>query len=98
MRSSSHDHSNESITILFSRAKEQNSFAMYQELGDWLLFTKTLFPKYLTGASSDYFDVVAQISYDRCYRIVNKRWDVFEELADRFPNVVEHLHSVMNFV
>ncbi len=87
------DYSKESITLVFAKAKFQPNFEKFQKLADWLLITKSLFPEALHDASSDYYNAVAQSSYAACYRLMNKQWDVFEELADCFPYIVKYLHE-----
>lgn len=85
------DLSKESITLAFAKAKSNYDFAGFQAIGDWLLLTKTAFPKHLRNASSEYYDAIAQNAYYTCYRIVNKQWVLFEELADFFPEIVKKL-------
>ena len=87
------DLSKESITIVYAQAKFQYKFELFQKIGDWILFTKSLYPSFLKDASSEYYDTIAQCSYYKCYRIVNKQWPLFEELADTFPSVVTHMQN-----
>lgn len=87
------DLSKKSITIEFSKAKFEHSFHKYNEIGDWLLFTKSVFPESLKHASEEYYSSLAQISYHKCYILTNRSWKVFAELADLFPQIINHLHA-----
>lgn len=87
------DYSNESVTLIYSRAKFEYRFELFQNLADWILFSKTLFPQSLNGASGDYYQAIAQDSYYKCYKMINRKWLLFEELADRFPIVVDTLRT-----
>jgi len=88
------DYSKESITIVYAKAKFEHRFDLFQNLGDWILFTRTLYPASLMTASTDYYNAIAQDSYYHCYRLMNRKWTLFEELADKFPNLVQSLQVV----
>lgn len=78
------DLSKESVTLLYNKALENYSFNNFRKIADWLFLAKCMFPKSLKGASSDYYNSIAQNSYYKCFAIMNKEWLIFEELADRF--------------
>lgn len=82
------DYSQESLTLVFAEAKSTYQFERFQTLADWILLCKVMFPQSLNRASPDYYCALAQESYNRCYKILNKQWILFEELADRFPYFV----------
>lgn len=84
------DLSGKSVTILFAEANFSHQFQLYQNLADWLLFGKTMFPKYFNNASDDYYNSVAQTCYYRCYKII-REWQIFEELAEKFPEIIINL-------
>lgn len=88
-RSSDQDFSQCNITCLFAQAREHHNFATYQNLADWLFFVNSLNPEHLKHASSDYYDTVAKLSYYSCYRLINRQWKLFEELADRFTELTQ---------
>ena len=81
------DLSKHSISLLFAQARDKHDFFTYQNLGDWIFFSNTMAPQHLRFASKDYYDTVARLSYYSCYKIINKQWKLFEELADDFPNI-----------
>lgn len=78
------DLSKDSVTLLFSQARNKQDFLTYQNLGDWIFFANTIAPNHLKFASKDYYDTIARLSYHSCYKIINKEWKLFEELADNF--------------
>lgn len=87
------DLSKDSITIKYSEAKFSYDFEKFQVLGDWIFFTKSIFPKSLNRASPEYYDAIAQNSYYRCYKILDKKWVLFEELADEFTNLTNTIQQ-----
>ncbi|HVI41866.1 MAG TPA: hypothetical protein VM577_14545 [Anaerovoracaceae bacterium] len=87
------DLSNQSITLVYAQAISNYRFDLFQTVGDWLLFAKSLYPQHLKDASPEYYNVLAQCSYYKCYRIVNRQWPIFEELADMFPHFVDHIQQ-----
>jgi hypothetical protein len=92
-KSAEYDLSKDSVTLLFAQARSKQDFCAYQNLGDWIFFTNTIAPNYLNKASKDYYDTVARVSYYSCYKLINKEWKLFEELADDFlsiENQVKH--------
>lgn len=88
----SFDFSKDSLTIIYSKAKFSQDFGQFQNLADWLLMTRCVFPECLSGASSEYYITLGQLSYYSCFRLIKKQWRLFEELADSF----EHLTSQIN--
>lgn len=78
------DLSKDSVTLRFAQARSNQDFLTYQNLGDWIFFANTLAPQHLQSASKDYYDTVARLSYYSCYKLINRQWKLFEELADDF--------------
>jgi hypothetical protein len=78
------DLSKDSVTSMFSQARSKQDFLIYQNLGDWIFFANTMAPSHLKFASKDYYDTVARLSYYSCYKLINRQWRLFEELADDF--------------
>lgn len=87
-KSAQFDLSKDSVTILFAQARSNQDFLTYQNLGDWIFFANTLAPNHLHHASKDYYDTLAKLSYYSCYRLIDRQWKLFEELADNF-NILE---------
>ncbi len=92
-KTSKFDLSREVLILEYAKAKESNDFELYQNLGDWILFTKSIFPTFLNNCSEEYYYSIAQNSYYKCYVIVNKTWPVYEELADRLPTFIKYLNQ-----
>jgi len=78
------DLSKDSVTLLYAQGRTKQDFLTYQNLGDWIFFANTMAPEHLRNASKDYYDTVARLSYYSCYRLINRQWKLFEELADNF--------------
>lgn len=78
------DLSTQSLTLLFSEAKTNQNFYLFQQIGDWIFFCSTIFPEHLHNASSDYYHSIGRLSYYKCYKLLNNKWPCFENLADEF--------------
>lgn len=85
------DFSKNSITLLYNDAIQNYNFERFQTIGDWLLLTKCMFPESLNGASAEFYDAIAKNSYYRCYVILNRKWLIFEELADSFSTYTQNI-------
>ena len=83
-KSAEFDLSKDSVTLRFAQARSKQDFLTYQNLGDWIFFANTIAPQHLKFASKDYYDTVARLSYYSCYKLINREWKLFEELADDF--------------
>jgi len=83
------DLSKDSVGLMFLQARTKQDFSIYQNLGDWIWFASTISPSHLRFASKDYYDNIAQLSYYSCYKIINKKWKLFEELSDNFVELEE---------
>lgn len=83
------------MTIEYSEAKFNYSFEKYQNLADWLFFMESMFPEALKGASKEYYHSIAQNAYYKCYILLGRSWMLFEEIADKFPNIIEQLQHLM---
>ena len=78
------DLSQDNVSLLFLEARLKQDFMIYQNLGDWIFFINTTMPEHLRHASKSYYDTIARISYDSCYKIIRRQWKLFEELSDNF--------------
>lgn len=90
------DFTNESLTFALKDAYEKMSFQSFKELGDYLFFTKSLFPENLTGANPGYYNSIAQTSYYKCFLLLNRQWTIYEELADQFPKYTQTVNQLLN--
>lgn len=80
------DLSKSNITLLYAQGVFKRDFYIFQNLGDWLFFTKSMYPEFLKNASEDYYNNIAQLSYYNCYKIVNT-WKVYDQLSEEFPRL-----------
>jgi len=85
------DLSQDSIGLIFCQARAKQDFLTYQNLGDWIFFANTVAPQHLQAASKDYYDTIARLSYYSCYKLINREWRLFEELADDFLNLEDQV-------
>ena len=92
-KSAQFDLSKDSVTILFAQARNNQDFLTYQNLGDWIFFANTLAPNHLHHASKDYYDTLAKLSYYSCYKLIDRQWKLFEELADNFNALESQVKS-----
>lgn len=92
---SNQDLSNYSITILYSQAKTNQQFDKFQNIGDWIFFANTIMPSFLKNASQDYYETIGRLSYYSCYNLINKKWKLFEELADNFSNLKKQTKKII---
>lgn len=95
IKSNAIDFSNESITLIFARAKSEHNFKLYQDIADWLFFAKSFYPEHLNCASPEYYNTIAQMSYYKCYLMINRQWILFEELSDRFAHLTNYVNVAM---
>lgn len=87
------DLSKDSITLRYSKAKQNFDFKLFQTTADWIFFTKIFFPESLNNASQDYYNSIAQNSYYNCYIIINREWQLFEELSDNFIYLTQEINK-----
>jgi len=92
-RFSDFDLSQDSITLLFSQARFKQDFLIYQNIGDWLFFIKSMAPQHLNNASEEYYDTIARLSYSACYKLINRQWRLFEELSDNYQFLQEQIKN-----
>ncbi len=78
------------LILTFAAAKDKQDFLLFQKLGDHVLFTRTFFPK-LTAEEKDYKESIAQISYYNCYKLTNRKFILYEQLADQLGEFVKLL-------
>src|ERR1700690_4374038 len=83
-KSAEMDLSKDSITLLLAQGRDKQDFLTYQTIGDYIFWINTMAPNFLQSASKDYYDTVARVAYYSCYRLINRQWKLFEELADNF--------------
>lgn len=89
MRSAQEDMSKESIVLAFAQARDTGEFMKFQRIGDWVMWGMAFAP--------ESFDVpkvavdLGRLSYYTCWRLTQKEWRVYEELADEMPRLSREL-------
>jgi hypothetical protein len=81
-----------SITLSFLEAKTQANFSSFQKIGDWSLFCLTLD---LLPQHSAILENLGCKSYEACYFLLKKQWDVFGELAENMPKIADQAKLAM---
>jgi hypothetical protein len=92
-KNSSDDLSKCSLTLRLAQAHEKQNFSIYQNIGDYLFFVNSIAPQYLTGASQDYYDSLASVSYYSCYNLIKRQWHLYYELANEFTPLYKQARS-----
>lgn len=78
------DYSRDSLTLLFEKASMERNFLLFQNIGDWIFFSQSIFPQHYISLQS-YIENLGRLSYDRCYKIINKEFKIYQNLADDLP-------------
>ena len=89
------DLSHQNLTLLYAQAKSHNDFHLHQQIGDYVFWVKTMIPTHFNN-TNDYYENMARLSYFSCYKLLNRKWLLYEDLADNF-RILEnqarhHLH------
>lgn len=77
-----HDLSQDNLTLLFLKARTNNDFYLLQQCADWIFYLQTMWPEQKT--STAYYQDIARLSYYSCYKIINRQLPLYIELADNF--------------
>ena len=91
-----YDLSKNNITLTYSKAFFAQDFLTFQSLGDWIFLCNIMFPTHLRNASEDYYSNIARLSYYSCYKLINRQWKLYEELADAFVPLVVEVKSTLS--
>ena len=97
-KSTDFDLSKDNVTLMLAQARDKQNFSIYQNLGDWILFSNTIAPNHLKFASKDYYDTIARSSYYSCYNLINKQWKLFQNLADDFIYIENQVKNKLKIV
>lgn len=89
MRQAKKDLSQESLTLMYFRAVEKRDFALYQDIGDWVLWADAFAPQSLSEHALAVN--LGRRSYYACWRMMRGEWVLYEELADRLPRLSEQV-------
>lgn len=84
------DLSKDALLMKFVEAKSTSDFAALQTIGDWILWVDTFCKESIEDGQRKIVESTGRLSYYSCYRILNGKWQVFEELGDEFPKIVKN--------
>jgi hypothetical protein len=93
-KNNSYDYSKQSLTILYFNAYNNRNFFIFQNIGDWIFFCNSVFPESLNSASKEYYNELAKNSYDQCFKLINKQWRIYENLADDFNYLTKQTRKI----
>lgn len=93
-KNSHFDLSKESLTFKYFNARDKKDFSTFQNIGDWIFFINSWAPQH--ASNKEYYDTLAQLSYYSCYKLINKQWKLFEELADQLIVLEEIVQNRLN--
>lgn len=79
------DYSKDSLTLRYAEAKFSQDFNKFDNLGSWIFYCDVFFPEHLNKASKDYYYSMGRLSYYSCYKLINRQWKLYEQMADLFP-------------
>lgn len=84
----------QSVVLAFHEAKLTGNFAQYQRIGDWILFVDVILPDSIKH-EREAIVTIGQLSYLTCYRLVQHKWDVYEELSDCLPDIARSVRNAL---
>ncbi len=93
---STYDLSQENITLVFLEGRSTGDFHLLQQCADWIFFAQSMMPGHLSSA--DYYRDIGRLSYYTCYKLINRKWALFEELSDRFIALEEEASAKLNMI
>jgi len=94
-RDATFDYSKQSITLLYSDATIKQDFFTFQNIGDWLFASYVMWPAHLNNASHEYYSTIGRLSYYSCYRLLQRRWRLYEELSDQFIPLSNEVRDIL---
>ena len=83
-----------SIALAFSQAQSTHRFESYQAIGDWILIRNSIIAPKEEYQELHY--VVGSICFYHCYKLLNREWKLYEELADNLSSIINQLQSSLN--
>jgi len=75
-----------SLVVALAQARQSGDFTAFQRLGDNVLWTSSFCPQAIGDA--ELIKTIGRSAYFSCYRLVNRQWKCYEELADTLPAII----------
>lgn len=85
------DLSKKSLTLLWFEAIKEGCFEKLQDIGDWAFFTRVIFPESFNSADLELYENFGRSSYYKCYKFLNGKWPLYEEMADNFKKLTKEV-------
>lgn len=82
----------ESVVLEFHLAKQRGDFVSFQRIGDWVLWVGSIHPSYI-DENRNVVETIGRLSYHTCHRMMNKKWVLFEELADDLSRITHDVRA-----
>ena len=86
------DLSRQSVVLLWLEAQNTHKFELYQDVGDWVFFSRVMFPESIS-CDLDFYEGLGRSSYYKCYQLLHGAWPLYEELADRLPYFITQIED-----
>ncbi len=93
MRSCDGDMSRSSIVLSYATARLKGDFVSFQRIGDWVTWGLSTVPQ--SFEAKEVVVDLGRLSYYACWRLTNREWKVFEEMADTLPLLSERIRDIL---
>lgn len=91
MKHGENDLSGQSLVLAYYDAVFSHDFRQFQQIGDYILWGEIFVPQ-----SFDEHELVMTLgrrSYRECWRLLRGQWYLYDELAERFPEISHEVRS-----
>lgn len=85
--SSKADFSKKSVVLTWGEARNSGNFDLLQNLGDWIFFSRVMFPDSIK-CNAEFYESIGRLSYYKCYQLLKYTCPMYEEMADKFKHFV----------
>lgn len=86
------DLSANSLSIMHMESILEGNFHNHQRLGDWVMFSHSIFVGETKDSIRQLELQLAANSYRICFNMM-REWKIFEELSDKLPQIVQSIYS-----
>ena len=75
-----------SIVLAYADARLSGDFIKFQRIGDYVLWAETIIPESI-ALDREVVVTIGKLSYYTCYRLTQRSWPVYVELAEQLPAI-----------
>lgn len=75
-----------SIVVSFANARRSGEFSAFQRLGDNVLWLGAFCHQAI--GDHELVETIGRSAYFSCYKILDRKWRCYEELADTLPSII----------